>query len=278
MNAKWKYDADGFGVNAGTLSPVTLVTWSSQNISTTFGMAKAGLTNIWVNADKLVLWIDSFTTVSLTTLWLENNGAKTADYSYERWFRWMFGGMPTYEVSTLYWSTTLDLATNPTANDYVYIQWVKFTFVATPTNPWDVDIGSDADESAQNLVAAVNGAAWAWTTYIEVDEDDRARLEWVTATDGVDLVTFVSKGWALVASSWMTAAANDFQAQVINCVIMERWAIKMALRNSVKVKTTQEPKSLVTNYFIYARYWLKVTTRSKEKMVLIPIVSKAAES
>ena len=37
MNAKWKFDANGFGVNAGTLSPITLVTGSSQNISATFG-------------------------------------------------------------------------------------------------------------------------------------------------------------------------------------------------------------------------------------------------
>jgi hypothetical protein len=76
----------------------------------------------------------------------------------------------------------------------------------------------------------------------------------------------------------MTAAANDFQAQVVNCVVMEKGAIKMALRNSVKVSSARESKSLVTNYFIYARYGLKVTTRSKERMVLIPLVSKSAEA
>jgi hypothetical protein len=43
LNAKWKYDANGFGVNAGTLSPITLATGASQNYSTTFGNAKAGL-------------------------------------------------------------------------------------------------------------------------------------------------------------------------------------------------------------------------------------------
>lgn len=76
----------------------------------------------------------------------------------------------------------------------------------------------------------------------------------------------------------MTAAANDFQAQVINCAIMEKGAIKMALRNMVKVDTRDEPLKLVTNYFIYARYGLKVTTRSKEKIVRIPVVSQAAEA
>jgi hypothetical protein len=52
----------------------------------------------------------------------------------------------------------------------------------------------------------------------------------------------------------------------------------MALRNAVKVSSREEPLKLVTNYFIYARYGLKVTTRSKEKMVRIPLVSTAAES
>jgi hypothetical protein len=52
----------------------------------------------------------------------------------------------------------------------------------------------------------------------------------------------------------------------------------MALRDGVKVDTRDEPLKLVTNYFIYARYWLKVTTRSKERMVVIPLISQAAEA
>jgi hypothetical protein len=139
--------------------------------------------------------------------------------------------MKVYDVSTLTSTTTLDLATNPTAGDFIYIKGIKFTFVATPTNPGDVDIGASADATAQNLVLAVNGTGTPGTsTYIEVDEEDRARLEGVTATDGTDLVTFVSKRGALFASSSMTAAANDFQAQTINAILMERGAIKLAMR------------------------------------------------
>lgn len=276
LNAKWKYDTAGFGVNAWTLTPITLAAGSSQNVSSTFGNAKAGLTNTGVNADKLALVVDSFTSVTLGTLGLEQ-GYNIADVSYTRGFQGMFGGMSTYEASTLYGSTTLDLATNPTATDYVYIQGVKFTFVASPAAAGDVDIGSDADESATNLVAAVNGTT-PWTKYVELSSDDRARIEWVTATDGSDLVTFISKWGAILATSSMTAAANDFQAQVINTCIMEKWAIKMALRPSVSVKSAREPLKLVTNYFIYARYGLKTTTRGAEKMCVIPLVSAAAES
>jgi hypothetical protein len=75
----------------------------------------------------------------------------------------------------------------------------------------------------------------------------------------------------------MTNASNDFRAQVLNATIMERGAIKMAFRG-VKTESRDETKKLVTNYFIYARYGLKVTTRAKEKMCVIPLVSLAAEA
>ncbi len=278
VNAKWKYDANGFGLNTGTLSPITLTTGASQNISTVFGKAKAGLVQMGNNEGRLAMCVDPFVTADLTTLGMETNVSGVADVSYTRGFQGKFGGMNVYSASTLYSTTTLDLATNPTANDYVVVQGVKFTFVASPTVAGDVDIGVDADTSAQNLVAAINAGAGEGTAYVEIDSDDRARLEGVTATDGTNLVTFVSKNGALVALSSMTNASNDFAAQVTYATIMEKGAIKMALRNGVKVESAREPKALVTNYFIYARYGLKVTTRSKEKICAIPLVSLAAES
>ena len=279
-NAKWKYDANGFWLNTGVLSPVTLTTGASQNISTVFGKAKAGLTTIGVNSGKLALCVDDFTITDLTTLGMES-GFNVADVSYTRGFQGMFGGMNVYGVSTLSGATTLDLATNPTAWDYIVVQGVKLNLVAlgTATLPADVSLGASADATAANIILAVNGTGTpAAGTYIEIDSDDRARLEGVTAADGVDLITFTSKNGAIQALSSMTNAANDFQAQTINCVLMEKGAIKLALRNGVKVESAREPLKLVTNYFIYARYGLKVTTRSKEKMCVIPVVSAAAES
>ena len=82
--------------------------------------------------------------------------------------------MEVYSTGNLTTSTVLDLATNPTAGDYVEIKGVKFTF-ASPvgTDAGNVLIGSDADTSAKNLVAAVNGAAGAGTKYVELSADDR---------------------------------------------------------------------------------------------------------
>ena len=278
LNAAYKYDNAGFGVNSGTLTPVALVTGASQNISTVFGMAKAGLVNFGANKDNLALVVDSFTLVSLATLGMETNGDKATE-AYERGFKGRFGGMEVYEASNLTATTTLDLATNPTAGDYVYIQAVKFTFVASVgTTAGNVLIGASADASAQNLVAAVNGAAGAGTTYVEVSADDRASLSGITATDGTDLVSFVSKRGALLATSNMTAAANDFRAQGINCAIMEKKAIKMALRDSVRIKQVEETKNLVTNFMVWSRYGLVTPKNGKKRMVRIVIQSVAAEA
>jgi len=277
LNAKWKYDANGFGVNSGTLSPVTLVTGASQNYVSTFGNAKAGLVSTGVNASKLKLCVDPFVPVGLQAVGMEVNGT-VASETFSRGFKGDFGGVPVYESSTLTYSTVFDCATNPTAGDFVYIKGVKFTFVAVPAAAGDIDIAASADLTMANLILAINGTGTPGaTTYTEVSGDDRARLEGTTAVDGTDLITITSLRGALFASSSMTAAANDFQAQAKNAVLMEKGGIKLAMRG-VKMEERKETKNLAVNTFIYARYGLKVTVRGSERMCRISLLDLAAEA
>lgn len=278
LNATFKYDNAGFGRNEGTLTPVALVTGASQNVSTVFGMAKAGLTNFGADASKLALVVDSFTLVALTTLGLSVYGDKASE-SYSRGFRGDFGGMKVYEASNLTSTTVLDLATNPSNGDTVTIQLAKFTFVTTlGTTAGNVLIGASADASAQNLVAAVNGAAGAGTTYVDLDTDERVAMQGITATDGTDLVSFVSKRGAVLASSTMTNASNDFRAQAINAVIMEKGTIKMALRDSVRIKNVPAQKSLVERFMVWSRYGLLVPKSGKNRMIRVVLESLPAEA
>lgn len=276
-NAKWKYDANGFGANTGTLTPVALVTGASQNYSATFANAKAGLVSTWINASALKLWVDPFIPAGLMTVGMETQG-NVASESFSRGFKGTFGGMGVYESSTLTSSAVFDCATNPTAADFVYIKGVLFTFVATPAAAWDIDIGASADATMANLILAINGTGTPWaTTYTEVSWDDRARLEWTTAVDWTDLITITSNRGVLMASSSMTAASNDFAAQSVNAVLCEKGAIKLAMRG-VRIEERKESLNLATNTFIYARYWLKTTVRGSERMCLISIENKAAEA
>lgn len=277
LNAKWKYDANGFGSNSGLLTPIALVTGASQNYSTVFGNAKAGLVSTGVNAEKLMVGVDPFVSVGLMTVGMETQGA-IASESFTRGFKGTFGGLKMYDVSTLTSSTVLDLATNPTAGDYIEIKGIRFTARAVPALPGEFDIGADAAATAANMVLAINGTGTPGaTTYIEVSEDDRARLEGTTAVADTNIITLTSTKGALFASSSMTAAANDFRAQTINAIMMERGGIKLALRG-VKIEERKETKNLATNTFIYARYGLKVTTRGSERMCVIAIQNLPAEA
>lgn len=56
-------------------------------------------------------------------------------------------------------------ATNVTANDTVTIGGITYKFVASPTDPYDVDIGADAATTLDNLKAAINDSGTEGTTY-----------------------------------------------------------------------------------------------------------------
>jgi len=200
-----------------------------------------------------------------------------ASKSFSRGFKGTFGGMGVYEASTLTSSAVFDCATNPTATDFVYIKGVKFEFVAVPSTAGQVDIGASADATMANLILAINGTGTpSATTYIEVSWDDRARLEWTTAVDWTDLITITSTRGTLMASSTMTNGSNNFAAQSVNAVLMEKGAIKLAMRG-VRIEERKESLNLATNTFIYARYGLKTTVRGSERMCLISVQNKAAE-
>jgi hypothetical protein len=76
----------------------------------------------------------------------------------------------------------------------------------------------------------------------------------------------------------MTNASNDFRAQIINCMIVEKGAIKMALRDAVKIKDVEVVDTLATNYMVYVRYGIITPQSGKDRMCRIAIESVAAES
>lgn len=277
LNAKWKYDANGFGRNNVTLSPITLTTGASQNISATFGRAKAGLVNNGCNPSMLKLCVDDFLSADLTTLGMETNVVGVADVSYTRGFQGRFGGMDTYSVSMLTSTATFALSVQPTDGDIVQFQGVTFTFKTTlGSTPGNVLIGASAATANTNLAALINTPGTTTAQGVALDSDDIAIIEAVSAVAGATSTTITSKNGAIMGSQVMTSGSNKFGVQVVNACIMEKGSIKMAIRNGVTVDSRDEPKALVTNYFIYARYGLKVTTRSKERMVILPLVTQSA--
>ena len=189
--------------------------------------------------------------------------------------------MEVYLATNLSSSVILDIATNVTEGDTVTIAGVVFTFNATPSGAGSVDIGGDVDTSAANLVAAIMDTGTAGTTYIQLSAGDRAKLAgFVTAvaTAGSDIVTITSKQGRMFPTSTMNAAANDFRAETIHCLMMEKGSIWMALRDNVTVDQRAEPLKLVDNYLIYTRYGIATPQEGKDRMVDLQIQATAAQA
>ena len=265
--------------NASTFTAATTLTiGASQNTTTTYGNGYATLVNAWVDADNIVAIVDPFQLQSIgsAALW---NTFTVADESYKRGYKGMFQNMATYVSSNLTATATLDFGTNPTANDTVTIGWVVFTFVATPTLPWDVDIAGSAAATLDNLVLAINGTGTPGTsTYIELTAANRAKMEGITATDNTTSMLLTSKRGYKVLSSAMTAAADDWGAVTIHNLLMERGAIDFAMQKEVSLKTQDVPKQLATRYMTWTRYGIKTFTSGAERMHDLRIISQAAEA
>jgi len=67
----------------------------------------------------------------------------------------------------------------------------------------------------------------------------------------------VSKRGYKVVSTSMTAAANDWQAVVINNLVMEKGAIHLVMQKEVSLKVQDVQKQLGTRYMTWSRYGIK---------------------
>lgn len=282
LNANFVYDNAGLRANTGTITPIALATGGSQNLSLVFGNSQASLINAGVDSSRLALVVDAFTMNTINTLGLET-GFDVADEAFRnsvaRGYRGRFLGMSVYVAGCLTASRVLDMATQPTAGDTVSINGQVFTFVAAiGTTAGNVLIGANVDTTRASFAAALNSPGTTTATHVAVA--DPSRFEGVVATnnDTSDTLTVVSRRGTLIASSAMTNGSNDWAAETLNCGIMEKGAIYMALRDNLKVRDAREPKQLVTNYTVLTRYGIVTPSAGKERMVRLAIQSAAAEA
>lgn len=119
-----------------------------------------------------------------------------------------FGGLDVIVTNEVPRTAVYTLAANLTANDTVTVNGVVFTVVASPSAAGDVDLGSDAETTIDNLVAAINGGTGAGTTYVEVSTSDRAIL----ATAGVTALKLTAATMEVEAFSTLTVAEAGAQS------------------------------------------------------------------
>jgi hypothetical protein len=216
-----------------------------------------------------------------------------SDQSFQRGYtQTRVAGALLYENQNLTATTTLDLATNPTAGDYIRINTITYTFVAAigntnatyGTTEGNVLIGASADATCISLVEAINadatGVAGAnvGTTYVAHSADNADFVTGFAAADGTNLMTLPSKhGYRPVVSS-MTNASNDFQAVITNALVMAKGAIKVAYRKGIQNDKRSVEGSLEYKYSNYALWGQAVSIEGAKKMYRLQIMSQAAEA
>lgn len=263
---------------SGSASAITLTTGTSGNTVETYGNAYATLVNDGVDSANVVAVIDPFqlSTIGVAAL---GNTFNVADKAFKKGYRGTFQNMATVVSTNLTATGDLAIATNPTATDTVTVNGVTFTFVAAVwTTAGNVLIGANAAASVDNLVAAINGAAGAGTTYIEVSTANRSKLEGITAVDNTTSIAITSKRGYKVITTDLTAAADKMGVITIHNLIMEKGAIHLVMQKEVSLKVQDVQKQLGTRYMTWARYGIKTFAEGAERMYDLAIVSAAAEA
>jgi len=122
-------------------------------------------------------------------------------------------GFELYYSNNIYWSAllTLDDNTSITGNT-VSIAGVTWTYAAVPDTAGEIDVGTDAETSHDNLIAALNDAGTEDTTYVEVSDTDRRKLvlAGISAAD-TSATTITITGYGDIATAeTFTADTNVF--------------------------------------------------------------------
>jgi len=141
-------------------------------------------------------------------------------------------GWTVVQNNNLPWSATLTIDTQPTDGDTVTISGVVFTFKTTlGSTAGNVLIGISAATARANLEAALEKAAGAGTTYVELSERDRfllTRKRNIRTSSAEDML-FTGFGDISVAETF-TATTNIWSSQIQKDVFMIRGSIDLVLQ------------------------------------------------
>ena len=171
-----------------------------------------------------------------------------------------FAGFTVYLSNNVTSTARLQMATQVTEGDTVTIDGVVFTFNATPSGAGSVDIGSTADVSVDNLVAAINAAGTAGTTYIELSDANRDKTRDWTATDGTTYLDLEVRGLSnLVVSQTLTAPADIWTdaLQIQHELFGREGATDLVIQKMPNVEIKDDPDRIGKNVVPWTLYGVK---------------------
>lgn len=269
LNAYDSFDDGDIGGTAGNG-----ITLSTSNLAQVIADLQAKLlaNNIEESGD-LALVVDPYV-ASIINQTIIGKNIQLTDLTLKNGYAGPLLGFSLYISNNLTYTARLAFGTNPTANDTVTIAGVTFKFVASPSAAGDIDIGSDAAGSLDNLVAAINAGSGAGTAYVEVSTANRAILKnlRVVATDGATYLDIKATGASRISvSEALTATGDVWSKKMIHCFAGRMKSIDVVIQQDVMPEYRKEPKQKTVNILTDALYGLKTFSDGAQKFLDLQI-------
>lgn len=274
QNAELNFDTGDLTTGSSNGTPITL---STSNIPQLITQAKAKLGSRGVSGVNRCWVVDDYG-LSMISQHVIGRDTQMGDSFLRNGEAGTILGDKVYVSNNLTGEAVLAMATEPTANDTVVVAGVTFTFVASPTNPGDVDLGGSADVSRANLTAAINAGAGAGTAYIEVSAANRAILDAlrITATNDntANTMTVVGVGAGrLVVSETFTDGTDAWSKTFVHFIYGVRGSVDVVVQEEVDMFMTQEPKQDTKNIFNDLIYGIKTFDDGAKTMLDVHVLA-----
>lgn len=266
-----KLDIEGSGANT---SGITITT---SLITKMLSFAKAKLVQNRVETTTPFFVVFDPMDATYREQFLTGTANNVADITLRNGYLTTLGalGLDVYVSNNVYHTITMTSTKNIAADDAIIVGDVTFTFKASPSAAGEVDVGSDEATSLSNLAAAINGGSGAGAAYIELSQDDRAKLKQnlVTATASAHTVVITTAGFVSITESVDSGTAYSMGEHQRLAILGQKGCIDMVIQKQVMSETQRGTSQGVIGDYVTTRtrYGLKTFTEGKQRMVAIRI-------
>ena len=243
---------------------------STSNCLNAIMTAGAKLTANGCEMDKTWALVVSPKTASVIAQTVAQDWFSLADLALKNGYAGNFAWYNVYSSNNVPHSRTISFST-VVATDAITVAGVTFTFVASiGSTAGNVLKGANDAAALTNLAAAINGAAGAGTTYVEVSAADRAKLKGVRAYLDGSTGVLTTSGAVVVSTDDTTITVGNATEHAMLC---RPWAIDLVMQQNIDVRRTPLPKQKADYYIISCLYGVKTFKEGEERMVDIKIAA-----
>lgn len=266
-------------VSNALLGNTTAISLDTTNAFATFSNAKADLFNNGVEDTRPWYAVVDGDTISTIEQVLGFNGFKVSDDALVNGYGmgvyvgdWQ--GLRMFKSQNL--KTTWDIvwSADPAAGSTFVLNGVTFTFVAALTGvAGQVHLNGAIDTTMASLVAAINGAAGAGSTYVALSNANRAKLgsQSVVASyvAGTNTLTITAAGKQTLTG---TQATGVLGTQTMQAIIGQMGAIDLVMQQDVEteiLRVTDGRKGYnITTFDLYGTKMFREGAQRTYKLLL----------